>query len=181
MLPGVCPAAVASSPEPRSIGARKPPSCRFPLPPRFNQPSRYQVISVVQLDLVKRIKSLFFKPSYEDTITSFTKELDNGQKRLFHEYEQKREGLNFTTATMALQSLLTQDTDEKHREFYLSLIEEMKIYLSHPEIAVEKSGPSEREMDDEPPSKPDIQFNDGVMRYTFRGKGKIGYRRKEEK
>ena len=63
------------------------------------------------MSLIERIKSLFSKKSYENTIASFTEELDNGQKQLFHEYEQKREILNFTEATTALQSLLEQDSN----------------------------------------------------------------------
>jgi hypothetical protein len=39
------------------------------------------------MGLIERITSLFFKKSYEDTIASFTEELDNGQKHLFHEYD----------------------------------------------------------------------------------------------
>jgi hypothetical protein len=133
------------------------------------------------MSLIERIKVLFSKKSYEDTIASFTEELDNGQKQLFHEYEQKREILNFTEATTALQSLLEQDTNEKHREFYCNLIEEMKIYLSQPEYDVKKPGLAAWEMPDDSSPEPEIQSHDGVMRYTFRGKGKIGYRRKEDK
>ncbi|HXW98667.1 MAG TPA: hypothetical protein VEI51_02980, partial [Methanomicrobiales archaeon] len=132
--------------------------------------------------LIDRIKSLFFKPSYDDTIASFIEELDDGQKRLFHEYEQKRESLKFTDATQALQSLLAQDSDERHREFYSGLIEEMKIYISLPGLGVEEPGrPDIPGTDNEPSPGPDVQISDGVRRYTFRGKGKIGYRRKEEK
>jgi hypothetical protein len=133
------------------------------------------------MGLIERIKTLFLKKSYEDTIASFTEELNSGQKHLYHEYEQKRETLNFPEATMALQSLLAQDTNEKHREFYRNLIQEMKTYLSQPEYDVKKPGPDAWDIPGDFSSEPDIQSHDGIMRYTFRGKGKIGYRRKEER
>ena len=133
------------------------------------------------MSFIERIKSLFFKKTYEETIASFVDELDNGQKQLFHEYEEKRGTLNFTGATAALQSLIVQDTNEKHREFYRILIEEMRIYLSQPETGARKIGPGEEKLSDVRSPEPDMQFTEGTIRYTFRGKGKIGYRRKDDK
>ena len=131
------------------------------------------------MGFLDKIKQLFAGSAHEEPLAPLMKELGEGQRQLFLEYEQRRERLEFAEATAALQSLLVKDDNEIHQDFYRNLIEEMKIYLSSPEYTP-KTTTGTWKVPDNLSSEPDMQGHDDVMDYSFRGKGKIGYRWKKK-
>lgn len=68
----------------------------------------------------------------QDPVALLMEELNDEQKQWYREYEKRRGRHEFPGATDILQTLLTKDDNERHREFYGALIEEMRIYISQP-------------------------------------------------
>jgi hypothetical protein len=124
------------------------------------------------------LKQLFGRGPPEEPFAPLMRELNQEEKQLFHDYEEMRGQLKFAEAMAALQSLLARDNNEKHREFYLVLIDEMKIYLSSPEY-MPKTKP-DTFVPDNLTSERGIQIQNGTINYISLDKGKIGYQWKRK-
>lgn len=133
------------------------------------------------MGLISSIWQFFFgegslSPDLEEGLI---KELDESNKILFLNYNMSRRDMDFARATKTLESLLTTDSNETHKEYYRYLIEEMRIYLESSQPESSKENRSDERSSQYPNVPPQMtRTNQGGMDYKFRGPegGKIGHR-----